>query len=134
MRSMRDESPAHLSTFPRNPPVVSQSSNRLTPSGEPRSSRKASWEPVRAALSWDRSIRKHMQILKRVWARNGTETGASGAADQSTGIRLIPWRTLVPVMPRYRFGDFVLSPRRQCSSTADTSGLIPRYFDLLVSH
>ncbi len=36
-------------------------------------------------------------------------------------------------MPRYRFGDFVLSPRRRALTRAgDVQPLIPRYFDLLV--
>ena len=36
-------------------------------------------------------------------------------------------------MPRYRFGDFVLSPRRRALTRAgDMQPLIPRYFDLLV--
>src|SRR5688572_16810116 len=36
-------------------------------------------------------------------------------------------------MPRYRFGDYVLSPRRRLLGRGDfEQPLIPRYFDLLV--
>ena len=36
-------------------------------------------------------------------------------------------------MPRYRFGDFVVSPRRRALARRDAElALIPRYFDLLV--
>ena len=36
-------------------------------------------------------------------------------------------------MPRYRFGDFLVSPRRRALARRDAElALIPRYFDLLV--